>query len=563
MTLKPKILKNKYGILGGFFLLLLISTLVYQRHQNTGYFNWRSKMWSDPVGYYVYLPGLFIYGFDGTKFPENIVEKTGEGFIIDENGKIIVRYTCGIAILQAPVFLAIHAFAGLKGLEQDGFSGVYHLVSSFSAIIYAFFGLILLWHFLRFYYKMRIVFLTMLTIFFGTNLLYYTIDSTGMPHIYSFFLFALLLVLSHHYFSKEKDKKKYIFPIALVSALIVLIRPTNLLFVGLVFLLDIKSFDDLLHRIRRVFNLPNIAVLLITFFIVFLPQMIYWKYSSGSFIIDSYEGYGFTNWTSPRIKEFLFSTNNGMFPYNPLYFLIIFGLILMMFKRELNGFLIFSLFAGLIYIFSSWFVFSFGCGFGSRNFVEYTAILAIPLGFFYSDFLGKSVAKWIVAIPVILALVFVNAKLTYSYNKCFIDGDWDWVEYKYLLKARKFNKTYTYSPALSLNDKMEFSESIHIDMSKIAKVNFRRAILKTKVRIYEKDNDASIVFQITAPDTLLYWNGEAIAQQFYEDELGKYKTVKADFWLPRYYTVNSEISSFIWNVGKDSLDVKNIKIHLE
>ena len=70
MTLKPKILKNKYGILGGFFLLLLISTLVYQRHQNTGYFNWRSKMWSDPVGYYVYLPGLFIYGFDGTKFPE-------------------------------------------------------------------------------------------------------------------------------------------------------------------------------------------------------------------------------------------------------------------------------------------------------------------------------------------------------------------------------------------------------------------------------------------------------------------------------------------------------------
>ncbi len=88
-------------------------------------------MWSDPVGYYVYLPGLFIYGFDGTKFPENIVEKTGEGFIIDENGKIIVRYTCGIAILQAPVFLAIHAFAGLKGLEQDGFQGYIILCQAF------------------------------------------------------------------------------------------------------------------------------------------------------------------------------------------------------------------------------------------------------------------------------------------------------------------------------------------------------------------------------------------------------------------------------------------------
>ena len=128
----------------------------------------------------------------------------------------------------------------------------------------------------------------------------------------------------------------------------------------------------------------------------------------------------------------------------------------------------------------------------------------------------------------------------------------------YKVKTENIYKEY-----FKILDKMEFSESIHIDMSKIAKVNFRRAILKTKVRIYEKDNDASIVFQITTPDTLLYWNGEAIAQQFYEDELGEYKTVKADFWLPRYYTVNSEISTFLWNVGKDSLDVKNIKIHLE
>lgn len=563
MTLKQKISTNKYGILGAFFLLLMLSALVYQRHQNTGYFNWRSKMWSDPVGYYVYLPGLFIYGFDGTKFPENITEKTGEGFLIDENGKIIVRYSCGLAILQAPVFFAVHAFAGLKGLEQDGFSGVYHLVSSFSAIIYAFFGLILLWHFLNFYYKKRIVFLTLLTLFFGTNLLYYSIDSTGMPHVYSFFLFALLLVLSHNSFRKEKNRKIDFLCISLVSALIVLIRPTNLLFVGLVFLLDVKSFDDLLYRIKKVFNLSNIAILLVSLFIVFLPQMIYWKYSSGSFIIDPYEGYGFTNWKSPKIKEFLFSTNNGMFPYNPLYFLIVFGLILMMFKRQVNGFLIFSLFAGFTYIFSSWFVFSFGCGFGSRNFVEYTTVLAIPLGFFYSDFLGKSPVKWIFAAPVIFALVFVNAKLTYSYNKCFLDEDWDWAEYEYLLKARKYNETFEFSPILSLNAETEFSESVHIDMSKIAKVNFRRAILNAMVRIYGKDNDASIVFQITTPDTLIYWNGEAIAEQFSVDELGKYKNVKADFWLPRHYTVKSEISTFIWNVGKDSLDIRNIKIHLE
>lgn len=552
------------SFIGIIALLTVISLLVFQRHQNTGFFNWRSKMWGDAVGYYIYSPALFIYDFDASKLPEKITEKTGEGFVINENGKIITRYSCGVAILQAPVFLVVHWIAGLTGQEQDGFSGIYHLVTSFAAILYSFLGILLLWRFLLYYFNKWITFWAILTVFTGTNLLYYTIDATGMSHIYSFFLFALLLVLSKLYFSGNETKgTKYFILISLVSSLIVLIRPTNLAFIGLVFLLDVRSGNGFITRLRQVFTPLNIFILVISVFLVFLPQMIYWKYSFGTILTDSYAGYGFTNWTSPKIKEFLFSTNNGLFPYNPLYFVMLTALGFMIVKREINGWFILSVFIGLIYIFSSWFIFSFGCGFGSRNFVEYTTIFALPLGYFYQNFLKRSIIKWLIVIPVIVIAVYVNTRLTVSYNKCFLEGDWDWEEYSYLLKLKKYDQVFVFNPVEELDCHKEFSDPVRIAMDTISRVNFRRAIVELDTKIFDNDNNAHMIFQIATPDTTIYWNGIKIIDQFKENELGAMKRVTFDYWLPRRYTINSEISSFVWNMNKDSLQVSRIKIHLE
>ncbi len=546
-------------------LLAVISLLVFQRHQNTGYFNWRSKMWGDAVGYYIYSPAFFIYGFDASKLPEKITEKTGEGFIINENGKIVTRYSCGVAILQSPVFLAVHWIAGFTGQEQDGFSGIYHLVTSLAAILYSFLGILFLWHFLQNYFNKWISSLAVLTVFTGTNLLYYTIDATGMSHVYSFFLFALLLVLSKKYFleTEYRSRLKYFIPLSIASSLIILIRPTNLAFVGLVFLLDVRKWQDFTARLRQIFSPVNIAILVVSFVLVFLPQMIYWKYSSGSVVTDSYAGYGFTNWTSPKIREFLFSTNNGLFTYNPLYFMVLAALIFMIVKKEMNGWFILAVFGGLIYVFSSWFIFSFGCGFGSRNFVEYTTIFALPLGYFYQNFLKRKIIKWAIVVPVIVVAVFVNVRLTSSYNKCFLDGDWDWKEYAYLLKLKKYNQAFTFQPVIELGSEKEFSEPVRIAMDTISELNYRRAIIELDTKIFDRENNAHMIFQIATPDTMIYWNGIKIADQFQENELGTMKRVKFDYWLPRHYTIHSEMSSFVWNMNKDSLQVSRIKIHLE
>lgn len=565
MTVKQVSTQKILHLFGYFILLGIITFLVFQRHQNTGFFNWRSKMWADPVGYYVYLPAFIIYNFDAAEFPEKITEKTGEGFIINEKGKIITRYTCGVALLQAPVFLGVHLIVGLTGQEQDGFSGIYHLVSSLAAILYSFFGLLLLWHFLLYYFNKWITFFSILTVFFGTNLLYYTIDATGMSHVYSFFLFALLLLLSKLFFAENKKQKKtgYFILISLVSSLIVLVRPTNIAFVGLVFLLDTTSWKDLKIRVTQVFTFKNVFIFAISTFLIFLPQLLYWKYSSGSFVTDSYQGYGFTNWESPEIIKFLFSTNNGLFTYNPIYFIILIGLVFMIIKKQKTGIYILGLFVILIYVFSSWFVFSFGCGFGSRNFVEYTTLFALPVGYLYSKFLKRNIFKWLIVIPLVISAVYVNVKLTSAYNKCFMDGDWNWEEYRFLLNSKKYNQSFKFEPPLVLGRTQEFSESLRIRTDKISKVNFRRAIIEVETRIFEKETSAIIVFQISTPDTLLYWNGINMVERIPENELGVIKKIKGDFWLPRHYTIESEMSAFVWNIGLDSLEISKIKFHLE
>lgn len=192
-------------------LCLVLGSWMRLRHAHEGTFNWRTALWADQTGYYVYLPAFFIYDFDAKSLPENITERTGKGFSLDRNtGKIQTKYTCGVALLQTPFFLAMHAYHHWKKPHQDGFSGRYHQVPHWAALFYGVLGLLLLYHFLRHYYSGRASFGAIAVLFLGTNLSYYTIDHTGMSHVYSFFLFVAFLFFC--FFIKKSFFKLLRFP---------------------------------------------------------------------------------------------------------------------------------------------------------------------------------------------------------------------------------------------------------------------------------------------------------------------------------------------------------------
>jgi hypothetical protein len=555
----------KYFVLWGLFILLLVF-LMANRQRNNGTFNWMTPLWADQAGYYVYLPAFFIHDFDTGSFPENIEERTGGGFHLDlKNNKVVTRYTCGVAILQAPFFALIHFLIGILGQPQDGFSGLYHQVPNLAGLFFTVLGMIFLWRFLRYYYSKKIAFLTLAALFLGTNLYYYAIDSTGMSHIYSFALFAISAWLTKKLLVADQ-KKQFIFITvwSIVFSLIILVRPSNILLFPFLFCIGPGSFRELKNRVKRFLKLKYVIILAACFIIVFLPQFLYWKYVSGSFLYYSYEGYGFTNWNSPKIIELWFSPNNGLFLYNPLYFAALAGIFLMIRDKKIDGWVIGLTFFTLSYLFASWFIFSFGCGFGSRNFVEYTVMFSIPMGYLFRRIENLKSIKRTGFVILLVLMVLFNLRIVYKYSRCFQGGDWDFTEYvSFLADVKKYHEELNLDTNSRLSSGEEFSEILSIPLNKLYYLNFTKAVVKSKVEIQDVNSEALLVFALDNPDSLFYWKSVNLKDKIPDSKTGKLYSVKEEFLLPEPMPQNSKISCYIWNRKREYIRLEKLELFLE
>lgn len=410
---------NYWKIIIFIVLFLILSLLSLNRHSRAGISSYHSEIWSDKAGYYVYLPAFFIYNFEANKFPNDIDLKTGNGFLLDKTtNKVVTKYSYGVALMQSPFFLGAHFITKQVGKEADGFSILYNKMIDISAVFYALSGLLLLYLFLINYINYRIVIFSLAILFFGSNLFYYAIFDTGMSHIYSFFLFSTFLYLSNKIFKDGSKLWQYII-FGLVVGLIIAVRPVNILFLPV--FLFFNSKIKLKYSIFVIFFAT----------LVMLPQLFYWKYLSGNLFLYTYNNEGFTNFFNPKILQLWFSTNNGLFLYNPMILLSLIGLF---FLRKTNSKFTYYLsgyFILISYIFSSWWSWSYGCSYGCRPYVEYYTLLSFPLCFCSEYILKSSSKKFFLLIIILLALW--NLKLIFSYDGCWNFGDWDWSEFKNLL----------------------------------------------------------------------------------------------------------------------------------
>ena len=566
MRKTESIVKSLKNLFLWILITLVLALLINNRHHKSGTFNWTTPLWADQAGYYVYLPGLFVYDFDAKKFPEKIEEKTGFGFSLYlEKNKVVTRYTSGIAILQAPFFLLIHGVAGFLDQPRDGFSGIYHKVPDLAALFYCILGLFFLQKFLLFYYRRRTAWITVLTLFLGTNLYYYAVDSTGMSHIYSFALFALIAWVSKMILSGEvKRLSIYFFIWSLLFALIVLVRPTNILLFPFLFCLDCNSLEEFWLRVKRFLNIRVLAILSGAFFVVFLPQFLYWKYASGNYITDSYEGFGFSNWKTPKIVELWFSPNNGLFLYSPLYLAVLAGLLLMIRQKLTNGWVVLITFLVASYVYASWFVFSFGCSFGSRNFVEYLVLFSLPLGYLYSKIPEFGIVKRYLIIALLLVFTLFNLKLVYAYPRCFEGGDWDFQLYRsFIMRIEKYHRSVDLKGYEKMLPENEYSKTIYLPVRDIPHLEFKKAVVTAKIKLEDLHSEASLVVSVDSSDSTIYWNAFKLKEQVPDHRLHKNQTVVGEFVLPVPLPANSTIAAYIWNKNKETLTLSKLELSLE
>lgn len=405
------------------FFILLSAICIYLSF-NLNRREARGVIYSDPEGYYMYLPAVFIY--DGF---ENIPIQSNEFKTYAGTDKVFTKYTYGVALFELPFFLVAHVFANLTDYPEDGYSYPYRVAIMFSAIFYLLVSFYLLYKLLNPYFSENVVLSSLFILFFGTNLFFYTLRSPGAAHIYIFFQFTLLLYLTPRVLKSNSVKLLFIY--FLLYGLIVITRPSNGIIILLPLLFDINSINKLPQRIRHFLgNFKSVFIALLCLAVVALPQLIYWKYISGNWIIYSYENQGFDYWKNPQIINVLFNVWSGWFIYTPLALLLVIELVRLSLKNKFNSKLVLGILSIATYIFASWWYWWFGGSFGHRCYVEYYSLLTFAgasLIFNLSKIKLKPLRFSLFLL--IGVLCYYNIAFTYMYSPPWDGADWTWESY--------------------------------------------------------------------------------------------------------------------------------------
>ena len=387
--------------------------------------NWGKDFWvgiieADGKGYYAYLPAIFIYDDLNFGFFDEIEKEKyyHENLFYDyrswAHGKVINKYYCGTALVELPFFMIADIGAKVFDFEADGYSKIYPVLISISALFYLLIGLIFLNLTLEFFnineWQKTLV---LITTVFGTNLFYYTVGEPGMSHIFSFAFVSMFLYYSKLYFLSYK--KKYILILAIVLGIIVLIRPLNVLII-LILPFAAGSFSSLKKGVTLAFQ--RYLWLLygfIVFFGIVSIQLIIYKISTGYFFVDSYGEEGF-NFLSPHIFDILFSYKKGLFLYTPIFLVSLTGGYFLWKTSKFEFYSIFGFLLIITYVFSSWWMWYYGGSFSSRVYVEYIPIFMILLSISLKGIKIKLVKSALVSIIILLTVVCQIQTFQYRYG---------------------------------------------------------------------------------------------------------------------------------------------------
>jgi hypothetical protein len=406
------------------FLAVLLF-LGFNRHSRDTFDNYHSVLWSDAAGYHAHLPFWFDDQFINLTREEEkeLIKKTGKGFRLN-HGAFFSKYSIGVAILQAPSYLIV------LSTGAEAFSRPYHLAVLVTGIILGWIGILLLIASMRRFGLdgVRSAVFSIL-IFLATNLFYYTVDSPGYSHVYSFFAFGLLVYLS---VTKDLSKLGVRLAIGLALSMVFLLRAFNLPFALLLMLavLHLRGviFWPLGLPMIRKFGVIGLPILLALVLHLFLNSLM-----TSDVVLDTYQGESFTNLTKPRLLEVLFSTRNGLILYSPVWIMLLLGVLL---NRGRVKWLPTAVFIGLIYLYASWWNWELGCAFGYRGIAEYAGVFSLFATQSVDRIKTKTGRVLLISILVLLALW--SLKLMYTYDECWLEGVWD---YDLFFRNLLFGKT--------------------------------------------------------------------------------------------------------------------------
>jgi hypothetical protein len=359
----------------------------------------------DAFGYYMYLPSTFIYQ-DAKELKwvdkvDSTYDVTGGVFyqaIKLESGSYTNKYLCGIAIMQAPFFFIGHIIAFVAQSPQDGFSSPYQYAIMLGALFWGIMGFAILRKVLLQYFNDQTTAVTLLLLALCSNLIQYISVDAAQSHIWIFTLYSFLIWLTIKW--HENPKWTYALLIGLICGLAVISRPTEIIIIFIPLLWQTNDRESKLQKWALVGQHKlHIVIAIIGGFAGILPQLMYWKYTTGTFIFDVGSKWYFLN---PWFRV-LFGPEKGWFLYTPIAILMVLGLSLMKkypFQKSVMAFCLLNL-----WIIMAWSDWRYGGSYSTRALVQSYPVFTLAMACLVHLLLKKNKTVLLYSIGILLILL--------------------------------------------------------------------------------------------------------------------------------------------------------------
>ena len=485
----------------------------------------------DALGYYMYLPAIFIYK-DVKKlkwFPEIDKEYSVSGgwfyqAVKLKNGNYVFKYLGGVAIMQAPFFFIGHIVALNTDYKADGFSPPYQYALGFGIVLYIILAIFLLRNILLRYFSDSTVAVTIILLMLASNALQYASIDNAQSHAPIFPLYVLLLYATIKW--HEQPKTLWAALIGYIIGLATICRPTEAVMILIPLLWNSETKEKTREKWQLVKQYKNHLYYLALFGLIgILPQLIYWKYVTGSFVYDVGSAWDFL---TPHLRV-LVGWEKGWFIYTPVTVFFVAGLFFVRkypFRKAVIYFCLIN-----IYIIIAWRIWRYGGSYSTRALVQSYPVFALALAAFIERI---KPAKWRYAFYVLgLYLIFVNLFQIWQYNKGILHYD-------------HMNRRYYSSIYLNPNP-------TPLDMSLLDTKDWIRNEKKYKVEeLYTLDEKADIRFPQNS------------SQTFLELDLKKESEIKREYLKVETDILISEgmYEAYLHSVIRENEYVKNDSIRL-
>ncbi len=503
----------------------------------------------DAKGYYAYLPAAFIYQDFSYGFVDDVEQKyypsdgsLGKDFLVlQPNGTKVNKCFPGVSLFYLPFFLLAYFLSFLFGMPLDGYAPLFQWSIAVAHWFYFIWALVLLDKIFR---KKGVSMVNRLigfaAITFASNLLFHLVHDFSVAHVFGFFVFTYFIKIALSW--NESTSWSKLGWMAVLMCLAVIMRPTNALFIlVLPLLVDWSKILQFAKQKIKFKELPWLQVI-ISLALLSIP-LVLWKIQTDSWLVYSY-GNERLDFTSPHLFQFLLSVQKGWWFWSPVMLLFTICSSIYFWKiKKWQGIYFGFMILFVAYIFSCWWMWTFGGGLGQRPMVDFYPLLVLGFIGFLHHF---PKFRWFSLI--LIPLILLNAVQAYQIDKYILEGgQTTWVDYKnHFLQVKRdapkveVDATWNVVNRIKienvseLNQNTSFSSSLLIDsLPKNAKL-----LLRANVGgVHESPNLALIV----SNDDASFYHAQYVGNYLYN------KPRLMEFLLEVPTGISGPLKVYFWN----------------